>query len=253
MQGLERLLGQEGQLRLRQARVLVVGVGGVGTWVLESLARSGVGHLGLVDLDEICESNINRQLHALYSTVGKSKVRVMSERLKDINPELSVDCLEEFYTSETAAGILDHRYDVVVDAVDSLRAKVHLAHECRQRKLPLIMIGGAAGKRDPAKIRLSDLADTIQDNLLFRVRKKLRTEFGFPQPKKKMKILCVSSFEPSVYPDGQGGVCDKPQAGTTGKLDCETGMGSASFITGIFGLMATSAVVEILLKKESVA
>lgn len=257
IKGMERLLGQKALSALRHSRVLVVGVGGVGTWVLESLARSGVGGLGLVDLDEICVSNINRQLHALHSTVGQSKVLVMGARLKDINPELELDIIEDFYTPETSEEIFKRPYDLVIDAVDSLRAKVHLACVCRDKKIPLIMIGGAAGKRDPRKIHIADLADTLQDSLLFRVRKNLRTHHGFPLPQKKrkdgpaqkkMKIVCITSSEPAVYPDGEGGVCERPRGGDSGKLDCQTGMGSASFITGAFGLYAASVAIERLLK-----
>lgn len=258
--GVERVLGHKALERLKSSRVLVIGVGGVGSWVLESLARTGVGTLGLMDLDDVCVSNINRQLHALVETVGRPKVEVMSERLKGINPEVRLVAIHDFYTPEEASVIFEQDWDLIVDAVDSLQAKVSLAVECRKRAVPLLMIGGAAGKRDPSLLHVCDLADTIQDPLLFRVRKKLRLDHGFPAPqkkrkdgpaRKKMKILCVSSKEAPLYPDGQGGICSTPPSGASVKLDCASGLGSLSYVTGAFGLLASSCAVNLLLKGNS--
>jgi tRNA threonylcarbamoyladenosine dehydratase len=254
--GIARLYGEQALDVFEQSSVLVIGVGGVGTWVLEALARSGIARLGLVDLDDVCVSNINRQLHALRSTVGQAKIEAMGNRLLDINPALKLDYHHDFYTEQSSVQILQHQYDCIVDATDSLSAKVHLAVICREKKIPFVMIGGAAGKTDPQKVYSCDLADTIQDSLLFRVRKKLRLEHGFPAPmkknksspaRKKMKVTVISSTQRAIFPDGQGSVCATPPQGESLRLDCASGLGSVSMVTGTFGLLAASVVLQKIL------
>lgn len=257
--GVARVYGEAALNILHQSSVLVIGVGGVGTWVLEALARSGVGRLGLVDLDDVCVSNVNRQLHALSSTVGQPKIEAMGKRLQDINPELALDYHLDFYSEKSSALILKPGYDCIVDATDSMPAKIHLAVLCRDQKIPFLMMGGAAGKSDPQKVYSCDLADTIHDSLLFRVRKKLRLEHGFPAPmkknksspaRKKMKIAVISSTERPRYPDGKGEVCDLAPQNAPHRLDCATGLGSLSMVTGSFGLLGASVVIQKLLARQ---
>src|SRR5208282_3108152 len=177
--GIARLYGRSGLEKLRAARVCVVGVGGVGTWAAEALARSGVGALTLVDLDEVCASNINRQLHALTGTVGRAKVEVMAERIRAINPECRVTAEPKFFNEQSAAELLGPRFDFVLDAIDSVTNKVLLLAGCRQRNLPVVACGGAGGRRDGTRVRTADLDLVSHDRLLAEVRKKLRKEFHF--------------------------------------------------------------------------
>jgi tRNA A37 threonylcarbamoyladenosine dehydratase len=238
--GIARLYGDGALARLAAARVCVVGIGGVGSWVVETLARSGVGALMLVDLDNIAESNINRQIHALDETLGQAKVTAMAARVRGINPLCRVETVEDFLTPENTAGLL-HDFDVVVDAVDDVRAKTAIAAHCRQQRLPLVMAGGAGGKIDPQRIRMSDLANTTQDPLLSRVRSQLRREHGFPrEPKKKFAIEAVYSDEPLRRPVATC-ASDSPQG-----LSC-TGYGSSMAMTASIGLFIAARVLNRLL------
>jgi tRNA A37 threonylcarbamoyladenosine dehydratase len=233
--GIERLYTAEGLERLRQAKVCVVGIGGVGSWAVEALARSGVGQITMVDLDDVCVSNINRQLHALEGTVGLPKVTVMAERIRAINPDCGVRPVPEFFNAETADEILENRFDWVLDAVDQVANKCLLIARCRERAIPLISSGGAGGRKNPQEIQIADLAQTTHDALLQQVRKRLRDEHGFPrEPKAVFNVSCVFSREPVVYPEG----CD-----TGGRLNCDSGYGAASFVTGAFGFVAASYIV----------
>lgn len=254
--GIARLYGVHGLKNLLKARVLVVGLGGVGSWVAESLARSGVGAITLVDLDDICITNTNRQLPAMTGLYGKMKIHAMKERILGINPQCEVHAIEDFFTEKTAAAILDNHYDYVVDAIDSLQNKALLVASCRDRNLHILITGGCAGKIDSTLIRIADLGLSENDSLLFRLRKKLRREFGFPsaakttsQKKQRFGITCVYSSEEQVYPTADGGTCAIPDSETNLKLDCETGMGSVSHITAIFGFMAAGHVINFIVKK----
>ncbi len=254
--GVSRLYGVQGLQNLQKAHVLVVGLGGVGSWVAESLARSGVGHLTLVDLDDICITNTNRQLPAMTGLYGKMKVHAMKERILAINPQCNVYAIEDFLTEKTAPAILDHHFDYVIDAIDSLQNKALLVASCKDRSLPILITGGCAGKIDPTLIRVSDLGLSENDSLLFRLRKKLRREFGFPsaakttsQKKQRFGITCVYSSEEPVYPTVDGGTCTIPEDETNLKLDCSTGMGSISHITAVFGFMAAGHVINFIAKK----
>lgn len=255
--GIARLYGGAALARFRAAHVMVVGLGGVGSWAAESLARSGVGRLSLVDLDEVCISNINRQLHALDSTVGRSKVEVMAERIRDLSPETRVEARVEFFTAETAMRLLglesppgsDGRPDLVIDAIDAVANKVRLIALCRGAGIPLVVCGGAGGRRDPTAIRVSDLAQVTHDRLLGEVRKRLRREHGFSRLSKKLRIECVHSAEAPVFPDGEGQVCATPQAPADGaplRLNCQSGYGSATHVTGAFGFAAAARVLALL-------
>jgi tRNA threonylcarbamoyladenosine dehydratase len=232
--GLARLYGAGGLQRLLQASVCVVGLGGVGSWAAESLARSGVGHITLVDLDDVCLSNVNRQLHALDGAIGRPKVDVMAERIHAIHPACRVRAMAAFFTETTAEEILQTRFDFVIDAIDQATNKSLLIARCRHKEIPIVSVGGAGGRRDPAAIEVADLAQTSHDALLRQVRQKLREDHGFPRdPKTPFGVACVFSSEPAAA----------PAEGCAGRVTCDNGYGTASFVTGTFGLMAAACVV----------
>lgn len=249
--GIARLYGVEGLKNLLNSRVLIVGLGGVGTWAAEALARSGVGAITMVDLDDICITNTNRQIHALDGLIGKMKVHAIADRILAINPQCKVLAIEDFFTEKTAEMILDYKYDFVIDAIDSLQNKCVLASKCKENKIPLIVTGGAAGKRNPSMIKVDDLGLACNDSLLFALRKRLRQEFNFPSgagftrsKKQIFDIACVYSAEGPIFPKSDGTVCSTADTSLNLKLDCETGMGSITHITGTFGFMAASHVIE---------
>ncbi len=238
--GVARLYGASGPQKLASAHILVIGLGGVGSWALEAWARCGVGEFTLVDFDEICASNTNRQIHTTVETVGLSKVSVMEARIKSINPDAKVHTIQDFFTEKNADAILTS-YDFVLDAIDSLQYKILLFNRCRELEIPLLIVGAAGGKRDPRAIVIDDLGLSYNDNLLFRMRKKLRREDENNRKKKKFGVECVFSTEKSISPNE----CEA----TSVKLDCEQGLGSAVFLTGAFGLLAAYHIVEKICQK----
>lgn len=242
--GIARLYGQAGLDRFSDAHVAVVGVGGVGSWAVEALARSGIGALTLFDLDHIAESNVNRQLHALEGNFGMAKVRAMQQRVLAINPDCRVNPVEAFIEADNLAAVIEGGFDHVIDCIDSFRIKAALIAACRRHKLPLITVGGAGGQTDPTRIRLADLSRSEQDPLLSKTRKLLRREYGFPaNPKRRFDVPCVYSTEQQVYPDPVGQVClDRPTA-IESSLNCG-GYGSAMTVTASFGLVAVSQVLK---------
>lgn len=240
-----RLYGVEGLARIRAAHVCVIGLGGVGSWVVEALARSGIGALTLVDMDEVCLSNVNRQIHAMDGTVGQTKASVLAERVKKIAPECAVVCEEVFFTEATMARLLEPEYDYIVDAIDATKHKCLLIAEARKRRLKLITCGGAGGGIDPSRIKIQDLARTINDPLLLQVRKKLRRDYGFPKlSRQKFKIDCVYSDELPVYPQADGSITCEREPGTDYRLNCDAGFGSATFVTGTVGFFLAAEVVK---------
>lgn len=241
--GIARLAGEPGLARLRQAHVCVVGIGGVGSWTVEGLARSGVGALTLVDLDEVCVTNVNRQLHALDGTVGRAKVEVMAERVRLINPDCRVTSHVEFLTEANAARLLAPDFSFVVDAIDAVANKCRLLALCRERKLPVIACGAAGGRLDATAVRVADLADVTHDRLLAEVRKRLRKEFAFPGPGEQMGVPCVFSPEAPITPDPPACADAASEASQPPRLNCEWGYGSAAFVTGTFGFAAAGVVV----------
>ena len=250
--GVSRLYGTAAAQCLRAAHVCVIGVGGVGSWAVEALARSGLGALTLVDFDEVCASNINRQLPALTSEIGKSKVQVLRSRISEINPGCSVTAVEQFFTSANAHEILDGRIDCVLDAIDDVANKALLLAECSRRKLSAVTAGAAGGRRDPTALRISDLAFTTHDRLLGRVRKILRSSYGFPEnPKTPFGIQCIYSVEPPVYPQPGGTICESRGEATELRMNCNSGYGSATFVTGAFGFAAAGEVVRLLTSTRS--
>ncbi len=244
--GLFRLYGKEAMAALRQAHVLIVGIGGVGSWVGEALARSGVGRLTLVDWDDICFSNTNRQIHAMTGTAGRAKVEILAERIRLINPECDVIAIREFYTDQNADKLIAPGLSYVVDAIDRKNAKIHLITHCVQLGIPVIVSGGAGGRIDPSQIRVTDLRDSYNDPLLAQIRKHLRRNLDMRgEHKKKFGIPCAFSAEPIRYPHPDGSICLQKPDGSAGpkQLDCQHGFGAASFVTGSFGFAMAARVV----------
>ena len=245
--GIGRLYGSEALGTFHNAHIAVVGIGGVGSWVAEALGRSGIGTLTLVDLDDICLTNTNRQIHATADTIGQSKVRVMAGRLKAINPQITVHERHMFYSESTAEAFFATPYAVIVDAIDSVRHKTHLLAAARERKIPVISVGGAGGRIDVRHIKVADLSVTRNDRLLMLTRKKLRQEYRFPRTGKgKFKIPCVYSDELPKYPQADGSVCANRPEDARGGINCDAGLGSATHITATMGLFAAGLVLEAL-------
>ncbi len=239
--GIARLYGAEALKKFRNAHVCVVGIGGVGSWAAEALARSAIGRITLIDLDHIAESNTNRQIHALGDEYGKAKVQAMAERIRAINPTCVVETIDEFVEEGNLAALLGQGYDYVVDAIDQTRIKAAMIAWCKANGVRLVTTGSAGGQIDPSRIRVDDLARTIQDPLASRLRSLLRKNHGFPKDtKKKFGVECVFSEEPLKYP-ASGEACDVDQGGVTG-LNC-AGFGSSVCVTANFGFVAASRVL----------
>ena len=246
--GVGRLYGQKLYKLLPGVHITVIGIGGVGSWTAEALARSGVGKITLIDLDDICMTNTNRQLHTTVETVGQMKVDVMATRLASINPILKVETILDFVTKDNLEQLIPSDCHIIVDAIDSLQNKAALAAYCRDHQIPLVTTGGAGGKQDPTLVRSGDLSESTQDNLLKRLKKKLRKDYDFPRTD-KMNISCVYSTERAVYPGADGEVCykDELQDKSQAKLDCAEGMGTVSFATASFGFAAASEAMKLIL------
>lgn len=242
--GVGRLYGAEAVERFRQAHVCVIGIGGVGSWAAEALARSAIGRITLIDLDHVAESNANRQIHALGDEFGKAKVAAMAERIRAINPSCEVVGIEEFVDLDNLDAMLGAGYDYIVDAIDQTRIKAAIIAWCRSHAVDLVTTGSAGGQVDPARIKVADLARTIQDPLASRVRALLRKNYNFPRDlKKKFGVECVFSDEPLTYPAGNL-ACDVDEGGITG-LNC-AGFGSSVCVTACFGMVAASRVLNSL-------
>lgn len=243
--GVARLYGAAALERFKAAHVCVVGVGGVGSWVVEALARSAIGRLTLIDLDSVAESNVNRQLQATSETLGKAKVLALAERIAQINPFCMVRQVEDFVTPDNLDEMIGaQQFDYVIDAIDSVKAKTALIAYCRQHGVRLITIGAAGGQTDPCKIEIRDLSRTEQEPLLALVRKRLRQNFGFPRgSKSKFGIDAVFSMEALSMPE-TAEVCEVDTAGAVGVtgLNC-AGFGSSIVVTASFGLAAAAQVL----------
>jgi tRNA A37 threonylcarbamoyladenosine dehydratase len=241
--GIDRLYGSGSLARLAGKHAVVIGIGGVGSWAAEALARSGVGRLTLIDLDHVAESNVNRQVHALEGTLGQAKVQAMAERIAQINPACTVVCVEEFVTVDNVAQLLP-ACDVVLDCIDDVKAKAALIAHCRRAKRAVVTTGGAGGRTDPTRIRIDDLSRTTQDALASKLRARLRKDYGFTrEPKKKFGVPCVFSDEQIRRP--QTGACDLDNTGLQG-LNC-AGYGSLVAVTAGFGFAAAAHGLGILL------
>ena len=222
--GTARLYGEKALQCFADAHVCVVGIGGVGSWAAEALARTGIGAITLIDMDDVCVTNTNRQIHALGGNVGLAKAEVMAERIRLINPECRVTVVDDFVTPENVAEYLGVGFSYVIDAIDSVRPKAALIAYCRRHKVPLVTTGGAGGQIDPTQIQVADLAKTIQD--------------------------CVFSTEALVYPQADGSVCAmKSTAEGPKRMDCASGFGAATMVTATFGFVAVSHALKKMLAK----
>ena len=266
--GIARLYGDAALAAFRRAHVCVIGVGGVGSWAVEALARTAIGKLTLIDLDHLAESNVNRQIHALTDTLGMAKVGALRERIAQINPYCEVTEVEEFIDPDNVAQMLPPgRFDYVIDAIDNAKAKVALIVHCRENRIPLVTIGSAGGQVDPTRIEVCDLSRTEQEPLLARVRKRLRAAHGFPRDRRhKFHIDAVWSSEPLRQPevcalddeatsanaatavDGAA-AATAPNAGITG-INC-AGYGSAVVVTASFGFVAAGHVLRKLAEQAT--
>ena len=250
--GIARLYGKDAYALIQIMHVCVIGIGGVGSWVVEALARSAVGEITLIDFDTIAESNINRQIHTLTNTINKKKCTAMQERIKKINPHCTVNIIDDFITLENMQEHLSHDYNYVVDAIDSIKFKAGLIYHCKRNKIPIITTGGAGGLTDPSVIEVVDLSKTYNDALAAKVRSTLRDQYNFTRnPKRRFGIECVFSSEQQRYPKDDGTVSyEKP--GIHGvSLDCRFGYGAASFVTGTFGFIAAAHIIKKYLHKKS--
>jgi tRNA A37 threonylcarbamoyladenosine dehydratase len=246
--GIQRLYGADALVRFQAAHVCVVGIGGVGSWAVEALARSAIGQITLIDLDMVAESNVNRQIQALGDAFGKAKTDAMAERILAINPACRVSRIEDFVSPDNLDPMLDKGFDYVIDAIDQVRTKAAMIAWCKARELPLITAGGAGGQIDPKRIEITDLALTVQDPLLSRVRSLLRKEYGFTrEPKRKFGVPAVFSSEALRYPDSAS-TCDEPPV--LSGLNC-AGFGSSVCVTATFGLFAASEVLNHLAMEKN--
>lgn len=247
--GIARLYGEQGLSRIANAHVCVIGIGGVGSWAVEALARSAIGKINMIDMDIVSESNINRQLHAMTDTIGRDKTQVMQERISQTNPHCQVTCIDDFISVENVNSLLLKEYDFVIDCIDDFRVKAALISYCKQENISVITLGGAGGQTDPSKIRLADLSATEHDSLFAQTRKLLRQKYSFARnPEISFNVPCVYSAEQAVYPDGKGGLNKQrpalKQREASSGLSCDSGVGSITHVTASFAFMAVSHVLE---------
>jgi len=252
---LARVYGNETMSCLHNAHVCVVGVGGVGSWVVEALARTGIGKLTLIDGDEISRSNVNRQSHSMESTIGKMKVAVMQQRVLDINPNCQCEIVEQYLSDDNIAALLKPEtqgYDCIIDAIDRIKYKALMIHFCKRNKLPVIATGGAGGLVDPTQIEVKDLSRTWNDPLASALRLCLRQVHNFSRnPKRSFGVPCVYSTEQQRYPDKDGNVgYQKP--GVAGlSLHCSFGYGSVVSVIATFGFVAAATAIELTVKAKN--
>lgn len=248
--GIARLYGLEAQERFRTARVVVIGIGGVGSWAAEALARTGFNHITLIDMDDICVTNTNRQIHTMVETVGQLKVEALAQRLKAINPDMTVEPIMDFVTQDNLAEHLSG-FDFVVDAIDSVKAKAAIIAWCKRNKVPVVTTGAAGGQTDPTQIRVGDLNKTFNDPLAKKVRSLLRRHYGFSRnASRTYGVPCVYSTEQLKYPQPDGSVCQQKsfEDGAV-KLDCASGFGAVTMVTATFGMVAAAKVADKLAKQ----
>lgn len=252
--GVSRLYGADGLAQLQAAHICIIGIGGVGSWAAEAIARNAVGTITLIDLDNIAESNVNRQLHAVDGAFGKAKVTAMAERIRLINPTAKIVEIEDFVTVENVGVMLNHHYDGVIDCIDDAKAKMAIAAFCKQQQMPLVTVGGAGGRLDPTKIKQADLSVVTGDRLLAKVRNGLRRDYNFPKGENlkahsstkskasKFDIVAIYSDEAVIKPDA---ICAAEENAITG-LNC-AGYGSSVCVTAPFGFAAAAALIRQLL------
>lgn len=240
--GVVRLYGEQAAQFFATAHFCVVGIGGVGSWAAEALARTGIGQITLIDMDDVCVTNTNRQIHALHGTVGQQKIEVMAQRIKAINPECQVNLIDDFITASNVQLLISAEMDYVIDAIDSVRPKAALLAYCRRQRIPLVTTGGAGGQLDPTQIQVADLAKTIQDPLAAKLRERLKQDFGIVRNSKgKLGIDCVFSTEHLRYPQADGSVCASPSTSEgPKKMDCASGFGATTVVTATFGFFTVA-------------
>lgn len=249
--GLRRLYGEADYAELRAMHIAVVGLGGVGSWAVEALARSGIGSLTLIDYDSIAISNINRQIHALDSTLEQKKIAVMQARIAEINPLCQVHAVDDFLNMENLEALLDRGYDCVIDAIDSIKFKAAMINFCRRNRIPVIATGGAGGLSDPTMIKVADLSRTHHDPLAARVRERLRERYGFTRNRKRsFGVECVFSSQQQVYPQADGTVSHRKPGIHGVSLDCRFGYGTSVCVTAPFGFMAAARAIDKVLHKR---
>ena len=256
---LARVYGSEELQKIQNAHICVVGLGGVGSWVVEALARTGVGRLTLIDGDDISRSNVNRQCHALESTIGQMKASVMQQRVLDINPECECTIFEQYINEKNISDLLlpepalsesAWKYDCVVDAIDRIKYKSLMIHFCKKNKIKIIATGGAGGLTDPTQVEVKDLSRTWNDPLASAVRLALRQVHNFSRNlKRSFGVPCVYSTEQQRYPDKDGNIGYQKPGVANLTLDCGFGYGSSVMVTSSFGFVAAAKAVEIILKK----
>lgn len=249
--GTARLYGEQALQCFAGAHVCVIGIGGVGSWAAEALVRTGIGAITLIDMDDVCITNTNRQIHALSGNIGQAKAEVMAQRLRLINPQCQVTVIDDFISAENVADYMSRGFSYVIDAIDSVRPKAALIAYCRRNKVPLVTTGGAGGQIDPTQIQVADLAKTIQDPLAAKLRERLKSEHGIVKNSKgKLGIDCVFSTEALVYPQGDGRVCAmKRSAEGSKRMDCASGFGAATMVTATFGFVAVSHALKKMVAK----
>lgn len=248
---LSRVYGESSVQFLGQLRVGVIGIGGVGSWAAEALARSGIGQIVLIDNDDVAATNINRQVHAMGSTVDQPKVDVMAERIRDINPACQVTAVDDFVVSNNLSTHLAQNFDYVIDAIDNVRFKADIIYWCKRNKVPVITTGGAGGATDPTQISVADLTRTWNDPLAAKVRSRLRSNYGWTKnPKRRFGVECVYSTEQPLYPQADGEIGHRKPGVAGVSLDCNRGYGSAVYVTACFGMVAASRVINESLRKR---
>jgi len=241
--GLQRLFGVLPAQRIERSHVAVIGIGGVGAWAAEALARSGVDELSLIDMDHVAESNINRQIHALSNTLGMAKIEAMRERIALINPQCKVHCIDAFVEPDNWPSILPPGVNAVVDACDQVKAKAAMADWARRNKVIFVAVGAAGGKRHSHLVSVADLSEVTHDPLLAQVRYRLRKFHGAPKDGKNMGVLCVFSREAVAPPDAS---CDLQ---SDGSLNCH-GYGSLVTVTATFGMCAAGVAMDKISRSE---
>lgn len=250
--GVERLYGKTALTKFKKAHVIIIGIGGVGSWAVEALARNAIGELTLIDMDVVAESNINRQLPAMTSTLGMNKIDVMANRIKEINPDCKINLIDDFLTKDNLAELIDDDANYVIDCIDNSRVKAALINWCKRRKIKVLTLGGAGGQTDPSLIKIVDLSKTKHDPLLSKTRKLLRQEYGFSRNvKRRFSIPCVFSPEHLKYASLDGEMTQKKPDSTdqTNDLSCAGGIGSSVMVTASFALIAVAYVLEKISKK----
>lgn len=250
--GIAKLYGEQAFSCFERAHVGVIGIGGVGSWATEAMARSGIGRLTLFDLDNVAESNVNRQIHALSNEMGRPKVAVMQQRIEAINPRCKVAAIEDFVTRDNLAAMFGGDLDYVIDCIDNFRTKAAVIAHCKRAKIRIITIGGAGGLTDPTRVAVADLTRATQDALLGRTRRYLRYEYDFSRnPRRRFDIPCVFSNEQVRYPDSAGGTCRAKPKAIAGGLSCAGSLGSVMTVTATFGLVAAAHVLSRLAAKSA--